>query len=273
MPTIVDHDQAVQLLREEFNAIIELCDPLAEGAWDTATCLPGWTVKDVLAHMTGTESMLAGDPVPDADLSGLTHLRNDIARSNELWVQTMRPLPGAEVLDRFREVTARRLATLEAMSQEDFDAPSWTPAGPNETYGRFMQIRHYDCFLHEHDMRAALGIPDRDDPVHLAAALREPATALGYIVGRKAALPKGSTVTVALTGPAAVTWHVAVDDRAAVVDELPGAAATTLTLPAMLFLRLTGGREEAGPHLDRELVISGDRELGTALATHLAYTI
>ena len=39
------------------------------------------------------------------------------------------------------------------MTQADFDAPSWTPAGRDETYGRFMRIRHYDCFMHEHDIR------------------------------------------------------------------------------------------------------------------------
>ena len=51
------------------------------------------------------------------------------------------------------------------MTQADFDAPSWTPAGRDETYGRFMRIRHYDCFMHEHDIRYALGLASEAGPV------------------------------------------------------------------------------------------------------------
>ena len=40
------------------------------------------------------------------------------------------------------------------MSQEEWDAESFTPAGKS-TYGRFMQIRVFDCWLHEQDIRDA----------------------------------------------------------------------------------------------------------------------
>lgn len=273
MPTIVDRDRAVRLLAEEWGEIADLGDGLTPGQWATPTCLPSWTVQDTLAHMVGTESMLAGDPNPEADIAHLGHLRNDIARANEVWVESMRALPGAEVLARFRAVTDRRSAALAAMTQEDFDRPSWTPAGPDETYGRFMRIRHYDCFLHEHDMRAALGVADRDDPDHVDAALAEPEAALGYIVGRRATMPAGSTVAITVHGPVERTWRVAVGDRATVVDDLPGPPTVSLDLPAMLFLRLTGGRMDAEAHLGTDLVIGGDPELGHQLATRLAYTI
>ena len=78
------------------------------------------------------------------------------------------------------------------MTQADFDAPSWTPAGPDETYGRFMRIRHFDCFMHEHDMRGAVGAPDRPEPTHVASALDEVSTGLGFIVGKRAQAPGGA---------------------------------------------------------------------------------
>jgi uncharacterized protein (TIGR03083 family) len=273
MPTIVDRDRTVRLLDEEFDAVAAVGGGLTPAQWATPTCLPGWTVQDVLAHLVGTESMLAGDPGPEADVSGLEHLRNDIGRANEVWVASMRPLPGDEVLARFRAVTARRTASLGAMTQADFDRPSWTPAGPDETYGRFMRIRHYDCFLHEHDMRAALDLADREDPDHVDAALAEPEAALGYIVGRRAGMPSGTTVAIAVHGPVERTWRLAVEERARVVDDLPGPATVSLDLPAMLFLRLTGGRVDALPHLGDDLVVGGDETLGRQLATHLAFTI
>jgi hypothetical protein len=66
---------------------------------------------------------------------------------------------------------------------------------------------------------------------------------------------------------------VAVDERAAVVAALDGDPTVVLEMPAMLFLRLTGGRQPALPHLDREISIAGDRELATRLASNLAFTI
>lgn len=273
MPTIVDRDATVALLSGEFAAVEDLCRGFSANQWETPTCLPGWTVKDNLSHMVGTEAMLAGEAPPEADVSHLSHLKNGIARANEVWVESLRPLPGAEVLERFGAVTARRLAALQAMGQADFDAPSWTPAGPDETYGRFMRIRHFDCFLHEHDMRLALGLPDRPAPADVASSLDEVATGLGYIVGRRAALPAGARVRLQVTGPVSRTYLVEVAERAAVVDRLGGDPTCGLRLPAMLFLRLTGGRVPPGPHLGGDIELEGDPEQATRLAEHLAFTI
>jgi len=177
------------------------------------------------------------------------------------------------VLDRFRQVTSRRLAALEAMTQADFDAPSWTPAGPNETYGRFMRIRHFDCYLHEHDMREALGLADRETPSHLTSALDEVATGLGFIVGKRASFPLGSSVRIELFGPLDRVFLVSVGERAALVDHLSSDPTVTLRMPAMRFLSLTGGRHDAGAHIDSHVIVSGDRELGVRLASNLAFTI
>ncbi len=273
MATQVDRDRYVSLLREEWAAVDALFSALDDDDYATPTCLPGWSVKDQLSHILSTEAMLSGEPTPDVDVSHVTHLRNAIATSNEAWVESLRPLPGPAVLDRFRTVTAGRLDALDAMTQADFDAPSWTPAGPDETFGRFMRIRHYDCFTHEHDVRAAVGAPDRDDPDHVDSALDEVATGLGYIVGRKAALPVGSTVRIDVDGPVERTWLVAIPERAQVVDHLDGEPTVSLRLPAMLFLRLTAGRAGAEPHLGSHIMVGGDEDLARQLATNLAFTI
>ena len=273
MPTIVDRDLTVTLLTEEFAAISAMCRDFDDAAWMTPTCLPGWTVKDQLSHLTGTEKMLTGEQPPAVTVPAAPYLKNDLARANEVWVEACRPMPGAEVLAGFEAVTDRRRAALEAMTQEDFDKPSWTPVGRDETYGRFMRVRHYDCFLHEHDIRQALGLADRDEPSHVASALAETATALGYIVGRKAAMPSGSSVRIRLTGSVEVTYLVRVRERAEVVDRLDGEPTAGITLPAMLFLRLTGGRVEAAGHLGSDLLLDGDVSLAEHLAGNLAYTI
>ena len=158
------------------------------------------------------------------------------------------------------------------MTQADFDASSWTPVGSDETYGRFMRIRHYDCFMHEHDIRFALGLPGRPDPDHVGSCLDEVATGLGYIVGRRASLPDGSRVEIRLTGEPARTYRVKVDGRASVVDTFDGPATVGIELPAATFLRLTGGRPD-GPSGPDEVRFSGDSALGRRLVDNLAFTI
>lgn len=273
VPTIVDRTGAVALLRNEFEALDTLCTPLTTAQWDTPTCLPGWSVRDVLSHVVGTESMLLGEPAPTVDISHITHLANPIAEANELWVEALRGLSTRELLARFADVTDRRASALEAMTQADFDAPSWTPAGRDETYGRFMRIRHYDCYLHEHDIRYALGIVPREDVADLASALDEVSTGVGYIVGRRARLPAGSLVRIELTGPLPRIFLVEVADRAELVPELHSPHTVGLELSATAFLRLTGGRRDPGTDHSREIVYSGDPVLGRQLVEHLAFTI
>lgn len=273
MATIVEIGRAVDLLEQEWAAVADLYAGFTEEQYATPTCLPGWTVKDQLAHMTGVESMLDGAPTPDVDVSHLTHLRNDVARMGEVWVEDMRPVSGPEILERFRDVTQKRLVTLRAMSQSDFDAPSWTPAGPDETYGRFMRIRHYDTFMHEHDVRAALGLADRDEPGAVRSALDETEPALGYIVGRKAGMAAGSRVRIELTGSVSAIYLVEVGDRAHVVEEFADDPTVGISMPTMLFFRLTGGREDPVPHIGSDIVLLGDNDAATQLATHLTFTI
>lgn len=273
MPTSLEKDGCVALLRGQFGALAAACSSLSDEQWNTPTCLPGWSVKDVLSHVIGTESMLAGLPAPAVDISHLHHMQNPVAEGNEVWVESMRPLPGAELLDRFEEITAQRLAALEAMTQADFDAPSWTPVGRDETYGRFMRIRHYDCFMHEHDIRYALDLPARPDPADIESALAEVATGLGYIVGRRASMPEGARVRIDLSGPVSRSYLVLVEGRATLVEAFDRPPTVGLELPVMLFLRLTGGRADARPDDSGAIRFTGDRQLGEQLVANLAFTI
>ncbi len=264
--------RVVALLREEWGSLAELLAGLDDDAW-SAPALPGWDVHDVVAHLVGTERMLAGvavPTVPEAETSG-PHVKNEIARSNEAWVVTLRARTHAELLDDFRSVTAERLAALEALSDAEYDAPSWTPAG-DATYGRFMEIRVFDSWMHEQDIRTAVGRPGHEAGPVAEQSVEEVVRALGYIVGKRAGVPAGSSVTLRLTGPVERTVHVAVDGRATVVDTLPGPATAELALSSSLFMRLAGGRVPAEDELER-IDLSGDVALARQVASHLAFTI
>jgi uncharacterized protein (TIGR03083 family) len=272
VPTVVDRNEVVDLLGTEYGAIASLCSALSKDEWDLATCLPGWAVRDVLSHVIGAEAMLCGESPPDVDISHLVPMRNPIAESNEVWVESMRTSSGPEMLARFDDVIGRRMAALDAMTQDDFDAPSWTPAG-HDTYGRFMRIRHYDCFMHEHDIRSAVGAPPRRAAADVRSALDEVSTALGYIVGRRAGFPDGSSVRIDLCGPVSATYLVQVEGRAAVVDTLGPPPTVGVELSALLFLRLTGGRQDDPGRGGDGITYSGDRVLGEQLVANMAFTI
>lgn len=263
-------DPIVVTLTEEWAALDGLLAGLPADMWAKPTCLPGWRVTDVVAHIVGTECTLAGESTPGtgADLTALSHVRNDVAAFNERWVQSLRDETPEAMLARFREVTGRRAEMLRRMSQEDFDAPSWTPAG-KATYGRFMQIRIYDCWVHEQDIRHAVGVAGNEDGPVAEAALAEPVRALGYIVGKLAGAPDGSVIRLDLTGPLRRELTVVVDGRAKVVDEAPGTPTATLRMGSPVFMRLTAGRtkDPAGVELD------GDRVLAQRVLDNLAFTI
>jgi uncharacterized protein (TIGR03083 family) len=266
---IIAKDPVIAVLTEEWTIIDRLLTGVTAGEWTRPTCLPGWRITDVVAHLIGTEAGLAGDRTPECgvDVAALPHVRNDIAAWNEHWVQSLRDERPEAMLERFREVTARRGAQLRRMSQEEFDAPSWTPVGDG-TYGRFMQIRTYDCWMHEQDIRDALGIPGGEDGPVAESVLDEPVRALGYIVGKRAGAPDGSVVRFDLTGPLRRELTVVVDGRAKLVDEAPGAPTATLRMGSGTFTRLTGGRttDPAGVEL------AGDAVLAQRVLDSLAVT-
>lgn len=266
----IARETVVGALTAEWAAIDALLDGLPPGDWARPTCLPGWRVTDIVAHLIGTEASLAGDetPAPGTDVRALPHVRGDVAAFNEQWVQALRDAAPGEMLARFRDVTARRAALLERMTQSAFDAPSWTPAG-QATYGRFMQIRVFDCWTHEQDIREAVGTPGHEDGPSAEVALGEAVRALGYLVGKRAAAPDGAIVRIELTGPLVRRLTVVVDGRARLVDEPPGPPTAVLRMSSSHYMRLGGGR--TGDHGGVEL--DGDRDLARRVLDNLAFTI
>ncbi len=267
-----EQDRVVGLLGDEWASIADLLAGLPDQAW-SRQALPGWTVHDTLSHLIGTERTLAGTAPPQAPAAADAgeHVRNDIGRLNEAWVRLLRDRPHRDLLADFRAITAERLASLRAMPAGEFNAPSWTPAG-DATYARFMQIRIFDCWMHEQDIRAATGTPGNESGPIAEQALAEVLLALGYIVGKRGRAPDGSAVLIRLTGPIWRDLRVVVDGRAKVVDRIDGEPTTRLALSSSLFLRLAGGREDAHAALGR-IELGGDIDLARQLATNLAYTI
>lgn len=267
--TRLDRDQVVAALDAAFDAFTTLAGELGPDEWDLPTACPGWSVKDNVSHIIGIESVLLGRPAPEVELpEDLAHVRNDFGRANEVWVEHYRHRSTDEVLADLDEVIAERRKVLAGMDQAAFDEEASTPAGP-DTYGRFMRIRTMDIWFHDQDIREAVGRPGHLDGPAAVAALDEVAAVLGYVVGKRAAVPAGNSVRFDLTGPLARRIDVEVGDRARVVEQISGDPTTTLTVAGDRFMRLCGGRSTDTSVVD----IAGDRTLGESVAVKLAFMI
>ncbi len=164
------------------------------------------------------------------------------------------------------------MQALAAMDEDDFSEPSWTPVGQAD-YRRFMQIRVFDCWVHEQDVRAAVGRPGHDTgpAVEQVGGRDRPGPRLhrrqeggrpGGVVGGHRAAPDRCVGRL----------YVVVDGRARVVDRLDGPATATLTLGSGLFTRLACGRVDPAAVIG-EVHVSGDTELGQRVVTSLPFTI
>lgn len=265
--------EIIDQLEREWRAIDELCSSLTEEEWDRPTDLPGWSVRDNVAHVIGTERMLAGDAAPEAPAAVGDHVRNPIGEANEAWVAHYRQRPGAEVLDELRRVTARRLDQLRAMTPEEWEREGFTPEGPGP-YARFMAIRVFDCWEHEQDIRRAVDRPGHLDDDIAEAAIDKVAAAAGYVVGKRAAAPEGSTVVFEVRGPVERTVPVVVEGRARVLDEAPADPTVRLRLDTEAYNALGCGRWSGERAIEAgRATIVGDEELGRRVLGAMAFTI
>ncbi|CAN5737315.1 maleylpyruvate isomerase family mycothiol-dependent enzyme [soil metagenome] len=273
MTTLLPKDPVIDALAEEVDALDDLLSELLPDEWKAPSPCPGWDVQANVAHIIGTESMMAGvdAPATEEDLAARGHVRNEIGGFNEVWVAGLADTPPAEVLDRFRDITAQRLGALRAMDQEAWDAEGFTPAG-KDSHGRFMRIRVFDCWMHEQDIRDATGRPGHLWGPAVDQVLDEMSASLGFVVGKLASAPDGSSVTFAIDGEVDRQIHVLVDGRASVVDALDGPATVTIRTDVHTFSRLAGGRVSLAAVSNR-VSVEGDEDLGHRVVENLSYTI
>jgi uncharacterized protein (TIGR03083 family) len=265
-------EEIIALLSTCWGSIRELGGSLSANEWDLATDCPGWSVRDNVSHLIAIERKLLGLPDDPSPAEYGAHVKNDLGRLNEGPIDLRRDRSGADVLAEFTDVTAQRERMLLAMPTEELDRPTWSPMG-DIPYRQFMNMRLFDSWAHEQDMRRALARPGHLTGPVVEAVLAWHRRSLGFIVGKKAGAPDGAVVEFDVTGPTPAQFIVEVRDRrAAVVDRASAPPTATLTCDTETFNALLCGRwnpDEA--RANGKLTLGGDALLAAAVATAMPY--
>ncbi len=238
-------------------SMLALGGELAGGDWARPTECPDWSVADQYAHVLGIERWMAGDTDDGVRRS---------AANTHLDVEASRGRPPAELLAELAGVIDRRVAALRS-GAVDLAEPVETPFGVKMPYGNAMAFRAFDIWMHEQDVRRAVGRRGNLDGAAADVAARIANGVLCTIVGRRAEAAPGQSVVVRTPDR---TWSVEVgaDGQARLVPE---AAAPTvlLTMEWETLLRLVGGRVGAP---DVEVKIEGDVDLAERVLARMTVT-
>jgi len=271
---VSEPEPVVAALEETWSATALALEDLHPEAWDLPTDCPGWSVRDHLSHLIGTELGLLGESPPSQPEPMPDYVRNPIGQVNEAWIEARRSVPGTEVLEEFVGVAARRLKELRSFSTERFDAVSPSPIG-EVPYREFMHIRAFDSWVHGQDIRWAVDRPGDRFGTAEAIAIDRVTLGMPFVVGRKVAPPDGTTVVFDVTGPLGRSIALVIEGgRARVTDERPAQPTITLTMSSEHFVRLGCGREAGDEVLALgEVSLLGDQVLGRAIAGAMDFMI
>lgn len=269
---MIPHD-TIDALATCFSTLSALGTHLSEAEWKTATDLPGWSVQDNLSHLVAIERTLQGLPATDHRAAPVDYVRNPIGEMNENEIDSRRHLTGSQVLEEWNAISQQRLATLRSADDAYFDAPAMTPTGPG-TVADFLHIRVLDCWVHEQDMRRAVGVPGHLSGPAAELTIDRLIRTIPIVVGKRAGTPEGATVVIDITADpvlGGVRRHIVctvTNGRAHTVDVEPASAMATLTMDTETFLVLATGRRSLDDVASR-VTFEGDTEHAARIASQL----
>jgi uncharacterized protein (TIGR03083 family) len=204
----------LHLFGPERAALLDLLEDLTRPQWDAATICPGWTVKDLAAHLLGDDLGIIAR-WRDDHVRGLgsivteswDELVAEINRRNEAWVDAMRRLSPRLLIELLGWAAEPALAAFKGRDPDEAAGPvSW--AGPDPAPGWLHVAREFtERWHHQQQIREAVRARLLDDPRFLQPVLATFARALPRAY-REAAAASGTQVGVDFNGPAGSRWAV-----------------------------------------------------------------
>ncbi|WP_286014388.1 MULTISPECIES: maleylpyruvate isomerase N-terminal domain-containing protein [Nocardia] len=247
---------SVLALYDERRAVLEFCRDLSPADWAAPSAAPGWSIGDVLLHMTTTVRALVTPSVAAV----LT--TRDVERLNDQLVDDRRSHTTKYLLRDFAAWSSRGCRALGVL----------TAPGPNLIRLPIGELGWYplrivpamfvfDWHTHlRHDIAPALDRPPPPtDPRRMTAILGWLTTLLSRS-HREALSWLDTPVALTLTGPGGGTWRI--EPHAGRLHVHPGRAAGAAAHIAGLALEFPQWSTRRIPWRACAVAVSGDAELG-----------
>lgn len=248
----------VDIVDDVLTTTIELAYDLDETDGARSTECPGWSVRDQLAHMVGLEQILGGAPEPAIELPPLDHVTSDVDAFMERPVHVRRGLPLVSVADEMAGLRPRRIAQMRRQAA-DGDPDVRAPMGTRRPLSLALTIRVFDLWVHEQDIRRAVGLPVRTGCAAADVGLER------ALAGWSAALSDRSGAIGSLT--IRVVDRGLPDTRIELGEHVDDAPSVLLAGDVGDLLRVFCGRNAPIDDL-----LTGDADLARSLVPHLAMT-
>ena len=260
----------VEVWWQAINDFTDLLEELDEADWATPTDLPGWDVKAVASHIAHLESILAGGDEETADVGEPAHVSGLMGLYTEIGVINRRDASHDAIINEIRSATTARHTHLVTDPPTDADAvPEQIFGGVGWTWRTLLRNRPLDVWMHEQDVRRAVGRPGGMDSVAARHTAEYLAESLGYVVAKRVGAPAGTTVVLEMEDSTPYAFAVNDAGRGERLATAPEAPTVTLRMDREAFIRLAGGRCEAEPGT---VSVAGDEAVGSQILASLATT-
>ncbi|HZS90985.1 MAG TPA: maleylpyruvate isomerase family mycothiol-dependent enzyme [Chloroflexota bacterium] len=254
----------VELFPRERASLLSVLGALSESEWSAPTACAGWSVHDVALHLLGDDvGILSRERDGHVDQSGSEGL--DLSQ----WEQLLAYINSrnAEWVTATRRISPRLLCEMLAFTGERVyqhfagcdlgalgGAVSWAGPGPAPVW--LHVAREYtERWMHQQHIRDAVGRPGMKEPRWFAPVLATFVRALPHTL-RTVAAPNGTSLKLAITGPAGGEWYVVRQDEGwqLTADAVAAPEATVAIDQEMAWRLFTKGltKEAALPHVTQE---------------------
>jgi uncharacterized protein (TIGR03083 family) len=255
----LSHAEARQLAHEELERFLALVERLQPEDWERQTACTQWTVRDMLAHVTGACAGYATWGQFRRQYVQNPYLKEEavaVDGINRRQVEDREQCGPADLIAELRVVGPKAIATRQRLPWllRIIPIPFGPPLGTAPISYLTDTIYIRDMWMHRLDICRATGRPFDQDAKHdgriVALVMRDLATNL---------FKRGdSSLVYALAGPAGGSYHVG-----------NGTPQATIHMDVLDFNWLASGRTTGTQALTAGLVrIEGDREVGHIALTH-----